>query len=598
MYVPFSGSTYDIGPNNIGIGSNNGTLSTDNRNQVNQAMAFNGTNTKVSWTANSSLQKSLPITVSAWVYLEDSFSNSPIFTSDAASGVYAGTFLSVNAGKLSFGFGNGQGAGTQFRRSAETNALLPSKKWFHVIASVVAGNNIKIYINGIQQAVTYTGTANIGLVYKGGNGHMGYALNYFGGNDLYLKGKIADLGVWNRELTPLERNMVAHLLLWYDFDGNLKDKSTYYNHAADSAQFSYQTDRFKKPNSCIKLYGGASKITLPNNSSYKTDLPLTVSLWAKVDSFAEFQTLFATSDHAVNLYGGLSIELNYNVLNISLGSNGGVGVAHRKSYNTQDTWALGQWYHVVVVARDASPHDSFDIYINGSKLTKGFYSGTSQSFAHTSNPGVIGRLVNPFGPDKTFNGCIDRLQIYDHTMTQTYVNNEFSASIYNVFSPKDTMLNKGKDVKVNCQFVGVGKLNYQWYKLKNGTWMSMNQNSDTLKIVGINETDTGYYKCVASCFNAKDSTQNFYIGLKNNTRLSSFHEIESRVYPNPGEGNLKFNFNIDNYHIKVTNAMGQNVAFKTTQENEIQIDSQHTGLYFISLEKGEKMIYIKYLKNH
>ncbi|MCC6817990.1 MAG: T9SS type A sorting domain-containing protein [Bacteroidia bacterium] len=597
LFMPFAGNTSDLGPNNIQTTNTSINLTTDNRTHQGHAYQFNGISSKINWNFKTSMNVQFPITVSAWVYLEDSALNSPIYTSDAFSTAYAGFFRSVNAGKLSFGYGNGIGAGTQYRRSAESVANVPSKKWFHVIGVLEAKNSIKLYINNQLQQIVYTGTSGVNLVYKGGDGAIGFAKNYFGTPDLFLKGKIADIGVWNRVLNHLERQQLANLVLWYEFENDLNDKSSYLNKGAIGTNINYGKDRFGIPNSSLQLKGG-SFLQLPTDSTYRSDLPVTISFWVRPDTILEYQCIVNTSNNLNTMYSGLSIDLNTNTLNASINNGVAAGPNHRRSYNLSDTLKVGHWYHVVVEFNDRTPLDSIKIYLNGQQQVLGQYSGTGQKLGYSTLPGYIGKQTNPFGVDKNFIGCVDNLQIYNAAMGASIVSDQFSPSLYLEKDLRDTSILKGAMFSFSCFFRGVGEPTYRWQRYISGNWTDVpGAFKERLNFSSVSEQDTGLYRCVAACFNLTLSTTPVRLSMHTNTNID-LEKVESiRLYPNPGNGVFYINSNESELEVSLIDFNGKSVLLKSDASNAYALPQNLlNGFYIIRVAMDSDIIYYKYIK--
>jgi hypothetical protein len=79
-------------------------------------------------------------------------------------------------------------------------ALTSTGTWYHVGVTISAGEPIKLYLNGIDDTAdssTFTGT------FLAGNSGLHFGDGYYAANQGY-DGKIDEIGIWTRALTPGE----------------------------------------------------------------------------------------------------------------------------------------------------------------------------------------------------------------------------------------------------------------------------------------------------------------------------------------------------------------------------------------------------------
>jgi hypothetical protein len=204
-YVPTDGlvGNWQFNGNaNDGSGNgNNGTvygssLTTDRFGNVNSAYYFDGIDDYVDCGTSTSLGASStqPITISTWILPEST-----------TEGIIVSKYYNLNAGNSNYFLSYSATdtklriAGTGQSGNSLDNHNLDFDQWIHVVCVLEAGtNNTKIYINGI---LTTEGTIimNDDLVTTPFS--IGRLEGTFPG---YYKGKIDDIGVWNRVLTQEE----------------------------------------------------------------------------------------------------------------------------------------------------------------------------------------------------------------------------------------------------------------------------------------------------------------------------------------------------------------------------------------------------------
>ena len=183
------------------------TLTSDRFGNANSAYSFNGVNNKITL-ANSTNIINDSFSISSWVTIENLLpSNYDVIVIGQANGTTVGSqkwqvgyrgilqqkgmslYVYDNAGS-----GNGSGEDILWTPTASI--------WYHVTWVFSAGNNIKIYINGVLQYTINSTTTVL-------NNLRNDILTEIGvGHDeilpLYWKGKIDDIGIWNRVLTQDE----------------------------------------------------------------------------------------------------------------------------------------------------------------------------------------------------------------------------------------------------------------------------------------------------------------------------------------------------------------------------------------------------------
>ena len=197
----FNGNANDGSGNGHNGSNSNATLTTDRNNIANAAYSFNGTNSKIEVNANTNfdIQK---LTISAWIYSTQSVNQKYISKSNWA-----------NAGSETFSLympGNGEFA---FNTKYQSNCIAGNgwltpiiiarpadffNYWHHI---VVTYDNViaKFYIDGclIKES---TSTFPIDIC-SGGQLKFGAWLN---SDPAWFKGKLDDIGLWNRALTESE----------------------------------------------------------------------------------------------------------------------------------------------------------------------------------------------------------------------------------------------------------------------------------------------------------------------------------------------------------------------------------------------------------
>ena len=192
---------------------------------VEKSILFNGTYSLTAFTTDSyvdfgnrisTLNLTFPFSIEAWVKptygTESNNLSRGIFCSDARQTYltnYYGTqlALSENDGtdtyNLNADFGNGLGNGTSYRKSVTTSTR-PIKRniWNHIVVNIISTTTFEIYVNGILQTPSYTGTAT-SLGWSSGLGTTSIGRG-MGGYRYIFGGYISIVRFYNTQLSSTE----------------------------------------------------------------------------------------------------------------------------------------------------------------------------------------------------------------------------------------------------------------------------------------------------------------------------------------------------------------------------------------------------------
>lgn len=209
-YYPFCGNANDQSGNGLNGVVNGATLTTDRFGNANSAYNFSGTTNNITLTNSQNIVNG-SFSVSAWCTIENL---SPSYFDATLIGQFNGQI--ANDRKWLFGYrsantqrgisyylfdNSGNSPTTNF---ATLNWNPSQSSWYHIVWVFNSGNSIKTYINGILNsdvAITLTNINNSSssLLTKIGNG-----IDIDVVQNLPWNGKIDDVGIWNRALTPSE----------------------------------------------------------------------------------------------------------------------------------------------------------------------------------------------------------------------------------------------------------------------------------------------------------------------------------------------------------------------------------------------------------
>lgn len=191
-YYPFSGNANDVSGNGYNGTNNGATLTTDRFGNTNSAYSFNGTNNYITL-GSSFTSGSSPKSFSVWFYVNSAtyswiLSGGAATTNGQAFGLYydESRYLGNLPHKLIF-HGNGLNYDYGFGE-------IEFQSWNNVVITY-DGTSVSSYLNG-----AFIGSSNKTLNTLNSLVRIGSRSN----NTAYLNGKIDDIGIWNRAITPSE----------------------------------------------------------------------------------------------------------------------------------------------------------------------------------------------------------------------------------------------------------------------------------------------------------------------------------------------------------------------------------------------------------
>jgi hypothetical protein len=204
---PFNGNAIDESVNtNDGTVSGTTILTSDRFSNINSAFIWDGSNSPITVTNNSTQNFQTGITFSVWLY------QTGMYCSGCAETNYLSKGRDINLGGIALGLDHtsqkfcftvtGNPVSTTPPNSYFLSAsTINYNTWTNLIATY-DGNVINIYINGVlnksynYNSIIPINTENILIGKQKGTGV--YSDNY------NMLGKLDDIGIWNRALTPSE----------------------------------------------------------------------------------------------------------------------------------------------------------------------------------------------------------------------------------------------------------------------------------------------------------------------------------------------------------------------------------------------------------
>ena len=226
----------------------------------------------------------------------------------------------------------------------------------------------------------------------------------------------------------------ADLIAQYSFTGNANDESGYGNDGTVYGA-TLTEDRFGNTNSAYSFDGLNDYIFIasPLPEILSPTESLSISVWVKADQYGNSSyssivggIVAAQYDHD---YTGYSVMLDYRE-----SAHGGVqGGVHFQLGEGSDWWTTGsqgttataidlnEWTHIVAVA---DVDDIYKVYFNG-VLVSEWTAGTSIDYGNWNNL-RIGDNENGGGDNRSFDGAIDDINIFNHALTEAEIQNLYS----------------------------------------------------------------------------------------------------------------------------------------------------------------------------
>jgi len=154
---------------------------------------------------NTAFQVGVPFTITAWIKIETAGIYQGIISTDSfgfVDAVYWGVEFDVASdNRLRIHYGDGTGGALGDRRTLDQNAgtTISAGVWYFVVGIMTGPITGSLWINGISQSFTTSGTGGLPIGYSvnpGGIGRMN-SVNYFDGS-------IDNVMIYNRALSASE----------------------------------------------------------------------------------------------------------------------------------------------------------------------------------------------------------------------------------------------------------------------------------------------------------------------------------------------------------------------------------------------------------
>jgi len=371
------------------------------------------------------------ITIEAWVYLQGSNRQwtgiiSNIFDTGSTESGYGLTL----DGQTGVYFGLTPSATNRIVYLSSGADSLKLNEWHHV-AATYDGQQMKVYINGVQKAIQAVASPNISY-----NPENDLHIGAYKDNDenYYFQGKIAEVRLWNiartpedikkdssRRLVGNEAGLVGYWPLNEGANNAINDKTSNGNHGTIQGA-SWQLEKALplvglKTNSVLSFDGIDDWVEFPGKS-FPTGNELTVSFWSYGGNALPKQcSAIASVDKA-----------GTRVFNVHLPWDNGViffdtvygGNFDRIEKQAQPAEYKGKWVHWAFTKNAIT--GEMKIYLNGEL----WHSGTGKKFTiPPSEKFTLGAHINGY----YHHGVIQELVIWSRALSQEEIKQNMSSRL-------------------------------------------------------------------------------------------------------------------------------------------------------------------------
>lgn len=424
---------------------NTGTLTggpTIAEGKLAQGLNFDGTDDYVSVADTAAFTQSA-LTVSFWKKNTSVASNSSFLTKSSGSN-RSWSVQTLDAGR-NIQFITSSSSVSESEYGVTPNGVMAVNQWHHVVcvfngAGSTNAERMQIYINGIAQSITFTGTIPATLVNNtqavtiGGKGGVAGFLGFMDEVRIYNRALSAgeakglyDVGADDKTNSAVSQpqgtgRLDSGLAGYWPLDNgsgtSATDASTNGNTGTLTNGPTWTTGQI---GSAVDFDGTDDSVNIGTDSSLVFTTVETVSAWVYMDALPGSGTtgtiFYKYSSGDSNYYYSLGIFNNAGPIKVRF-STGGGGAAT----DSTSSVSAGQWYHIVATFN----RPTVSIYINGI-LDK---TGTDNvaSFASGSGTARIGGITSNY-----FNGKIDDVRVYNRALSADEV-----AQLYRLNAPTGT----------------------------------------------------------------------------------------------------------------------------------------------------------------
>jgi hypothetical protein len=206
---PFNGNANDESGNGNNGTVNGATITSDRFGNIGKAYNFDGLNDYIRTTYSGIIAQGAR-SISLW-FNQDTIITGNMFQTHSKMILagYGGNANYSNFTILINSANGGNKVGIDIQNSTNSSINVNKDLWYHLVVTYDPSfgtnlNTCKYYVNGLQTAITYSFNTNQNINTVG-NSPLTFGTTAFLNSNTYdFWGKLDDIGIWNRALTPQE----------------------------------------------------------------------------------------------------------------------------------------------------------------------------------------------------------------------------------------------------------------------------------------------------------------------------------------------------------------------------------------------------------
>ncbi len=467
-YWPFNGNANDQSGNGNNGTVNGATLTTDRFGNNNSAYSFNGINNYIETLSNNFPINNSARTISLWYFYEPFQSMedwSSLFSYGSSNNTPSDNrklndiFVAYPTNRVYF---NANELGTIANAS---QSLVNNWRNITIVYGGTDISTLKIYLDGLllssqiinstqfNELLTNISNLNIGKTSSNYIGNTGA-----NGTNFYYKGKIDDIGIWNRALSQQEitsmfngvnysdtcnavsGSLVNGLVAYYPFCGNANDQSGNGNNGLVN-EATLTTDRFGNANSAYSFDGVNDFISCLNNNIPMGNSSRTFSAWFYLTPTSGYSDGYSLISYGTNSFPDGRLN------DVNINQNGIWYNAHQYYASTLSSVNNTNSWNNLVVTYDNTNISNIKIYFNGLLIPTTNYNIGNVSILNTLNTNVqFGKAINQYASYFYFNGKIDDIGIWNRALTQEEITQLYNQNqcITNITVTDTLIINVGQ----------------------------------------------------------------------------------------------------------------------------------------------------------
>jgi len=414
------------GNGNNGTASGNAVATTTAK--YGNAALFDGTDDFVTIPTGATLSGKSQATIEAWIKAEAFGEEGVVFGEETSTSQSSRLILRIATnGAIKFYYRDASQDPAGTVTTVTGNTTISANTWYHLAAVYNADSDVQeIYVNGSLDIRTSNKIDKLGA--SATNGIKIGAMPGGSAND--FTGVIDDVKIYNLARTP-DQIMQDYLqgpgpITYYDFEEGsgttANDKSGQgYNGTITAGTGGWKKGKIGR---AYDFDGANTAIVSSQTANTNFTSGFTISAWIKPDNKGEYQEgvgsgagIIVSKNSNINGDGGILYSFSQGANVLVLGVNG-------SNFKSSGALTLGQWQHVIVTV---TPNATVTHYVNG--VVSGT-PGTTNALSNitTGNNLCVGNRSGSgtCSTDRTFDGLIDDVKIYNYALTPWQVAQEYN----------------------------------------------------------------------------------------------------------------------------------------------------------------------------